>query len=84
MNSEIIAQGCRELITCNTTVIVNALRIRAITATAFTALVFKYAPGVANAAAATAGTLPVGESLEYVKSISLTSGLAEVIYNPSN
>lgn len=80
MNNQIIVQGARELIVASSAIVENALVIRALTAVPFTALVYKHAKGPANSDAANAGTIPAGMNLEYVKSISLTSGTAEIIY----
>jgi hypothetical protein len=80
MNNQIIVQGARELVVGNPQVITDALAIRALTAVPFTALVYKFPKTPASADAVAAGTIPAGTQLEYVKSISLTSGTAEVVY----
>ena len=80
MNNQIIPQGSRELVDASTSIIADALIIRALEDVAFTALVYKFPKTPANADAITAGTIPAGTQLEYVKSVSLTTGLAEVVY----
>lgn len=80
MNNQIILQGRRELIDASSSVVTGALAIRALSNTAFTALVYKFQSAPANADTVAAATLPAGQQLEYVNSVNLTSGLVEVIY----
>lgn len=80
MNNQIIPQGPREFIAASSTVLTNVLRFRANTSTPFTDLVYKFPKSPANADASSSGTLGVGESLEYVKTVTLTSGGGEVVY----
>lgn len=80
MNNNDIPQGPREFINGSTTILNNVLKLTANTACAFTALVYEFPHSPASAAKATTGTLGVGQSLYYVKSISITTGTCEVVY----
>lgn len=80
MNNQIIPQGPREFIVASATQLTNVLRYTANASTPFTDLVYKFPKTPANTDAAAAGTLAIGQSLEWVASVTLTTGNGEVVY----
>lgn len=82
MNSDIIPQGPRELVTGPAN-IANALEINAVTDIAITALLFQFPKTPANAAKVTAGTIKAQSKLNYVKSVTISTGTAEVVFLPA-
>ena len=79
MNNQIIPQGARQVITGSSSVITaKLLCFRALTDCAITNLVFIH-PAAPHAQVDTAFTLPQGMELNYVESLTLTSGTAECV-----
>jgi hypothetical protein len=82
-NKNIVPLGCAETIDGSSTVIKNILLIRAFTDCALASVVRVNPPNPASGAAVDSFTLPAGHWLEYVASLTLTSGTCDVIYLPT-
>lgn len=79
-NSDIVPQGPAEVIAGPATIARPVLQLTALTDLPVTAIVPLFPATPANGAAVSATTVPARSKLTNLKSISITSGTAEVIY----
>lgn len=81
MRNNVIPLGPTEVVGGSATITGPVLYLQAIVAMVITNVTFTYPPGTANPGALSAFTLPVGNKLFNVKSLTMSAGQAFVVYD---